>query len=154
MEFTADAALFDVNGTLLRFGRAVAGAVELVSALPPRRWAIVTTALASHTSPRLTSEGFPRPDVLIGGEDVTRGKPSPEGYLLAASHLGVDPTRCVVFEDTVRGVSAGRAAGAKVIAIASTRPAAQLSAADAVVPSLSAVRIEDTGSGLLIRTEP
>ncbi|WP_105565189.1 HAD-IA family hydrolase [Microbacterium halophytorum] len=155
MEFEADAALFDVNGTLLRFGRALPGAVDLVSALPKHRWAIVTTALAAGTSPRLAAQGFPLPDVVIGGEDVTVGKPDPEGYLLAASRLGVDPARCVVFEDTVRGVSAGRAAGATVVAIATTRPAAQLSRADAVVDSLTGIRIEVTLAGsLLVRTSP
>lgn len=155
MELHADAALFDVNGTLLQFGRALPGAVDLVSKLPKNRWAIVTTALAAGTASRLAAEGFSLPDVVIGGEHVSAGKPDPEGYLLAASQLGVDPARCVVFEDTVRGVSAGRAAGAAVVAIASTRPAGKLAVADVVVESLADIRIEVTPSDvLLVRTTP
>jgi beta-phosphoglucomutase-like phosphatase (HAD superfamily) len=48
---------------------------------------------------------------------VTVGKPSPEGYLIAARQLGVDPASCLVVEDSDAGVAAGRAAGATVASV-------------------------------------
>jgi HAD superfamily hydrolase (TIGR01509 family) len=55
--------------------------------------------------------------VSISGDDVERGKPAPESHLLAAEGLGVDPTACVVVEDSPTGVAAGLAAGARVVAV-------------------------------------
>ena len=57
--------------------------------------------------------------VTVSAEDVTRSKPSAEPFTLAAERLGVDPERCLVFEDSLAGVQAGGAAGATVIAIGS-----------------------------------
>lgn len=59
-------------------------------------------------------------DVIITGDEVSNSKPDPEGYLAAAAALGVDPQRCAVFEDSLQGVKAGKAAGAFVIGIAGT----------------------------------
>lgn len=52
---------------------------------------------------------------VITADDVSKHKPDPEVYLTAAQKLGIDKTRCVVFEDSVAGVTAGKAAGMKVI---------------------------------------
>lgn len=54
---------------------------------------------------------------VVAGDEVTHGKPDPEPYLLAAGHLGVDPARCVVLEDSNPGSASGNAAGALVLAI-------------------------------------
>lgn len=62
-------------------------------------------------------------DVIIDASKVTRSKPDPQGYLLAAEELGTDIRDCVVFEDSFNGLKAGRASGAKVIALATTYPA-------------------------------
>lgn len=79
-------------------------------------------------------------DVVITGSEVTRSKPDPEGYLLAARKLGVDPRECVVFEDSYQGLEAGRRSGAKVVAIATTNPAASLiGKADVVVATPAAL---------------
>ncbi|MDE6540392.1 MAG: HAD-IA family hydrolase [Muribaculaceae bacterium] len=59
-------------------------------------------------------------DVVVTDADVANSKPDPEGYLLAASRLGVAPERCVVFEDSRAGLEAGRRAGGKVVAVATT----------------------------------
>jgi HAD superfamily hydrolase (TIGR01509 family) len=76
--------------------------------------------------------------VLVSGEDVTRGKPDPEPYLLAAARLGVRPGQCVVFEDAAVGVRAAKAAGMACIGV--PNPAAlqpqDLSLADLILPSL------------------
>jgi sugar-phosphatase len=77
--------------------------------------------------------------VLISAEDVERGKPAADGYLLAAERLGVAPNECIVIEDTPAGIEAGRAAGATVLAVATTFPAAELRQAHAVLASLAAL---------------
>ncbi|MDE5850063.1 MAG: HAD family phosphatase [Muribaculaceae bacterium] len=65
-------------------------------------------------------------DVIITGDEVNNSKPDPEGYLAAAAALGVDPRRCAVFEDSLQGVKAGKAAGAFVIGIAGTLKASDI----------------------------
>jgi sugar-phosphatase len=78
--------------------------------------------------------------VLVSADDVTRGKPDPEGYLTAAAALGAAPGSCVVVEDSPAGVAAGRAAGALVVAVTTTHEPAALTAADIVIPDLCALR--------------
>jgi sugar-phosphatase len=77
--------------------------------------------------------------VLVTAEDVPRGKPAPDGYLLAARELGVSPAGCVVVEDSPAGVAAGQASGALVVAVTTTHPADALDAADLVVAGLPEV---------------
>ena len=106
-----------------RFGEvtAIPGAQAFVRALPASRWAVVTSAIRAPAQSRLAQNGFPAPRVLVGADDVRQGKPHPEGYLAAASALGLDPARCVVFEDTSAGIEAGRAAGCAVVAVGDVR---------------------------------
>lgn len=59
---------------------------------------------------------------LVTDEDVTASKPDPQGYLIAAERLGAAPGECVVVEDSIAGLRAGRAAGAAVAGIATTNP--------------------------------
>ncbi len=59
---------------------------------------------------------------IVNGSMVSRGKPDPEGYLLAAERLGVKPERCVVVEDSLQGIRAGRAAGCEVWGLYTTLP--------------------------------
>ena len=54
---------------------------------------------------------------LTSGEEVERGKPAPDIYLLAASRIGVHPSRCLVIEDTLNGIRGALAAGMKVVSI-------------------------------------
>lgn len=96
---------------------AVPGAVSLASALPAGSWAIVTSAGDRLARARWSGAGFPMPEVAVTADSVTRGKPDPEPYLLAAGQLGVDPARCLVFEDSTSGARAARAAGATVAAV-------------------------------------
>ncbi|CAM5276673.1 hydrolase [Streptomyces avidinii] len=63
------------------------------------------------------------PDVRVTAESVQASKPDPEGFLMGAAALGVDPADCIVFEDSAAGITAGRAAGMRVIrAWAPARP--------------------------------
>jgi sugar-phosphatase len=97
---------------------AAPGARELLAELDRLGlpWAVVTSADAKLARLRLAAAGLPVP-VLITVEDVRAGKPDPEGYLLAARTLAVDPGRCLVVEDAEPGVLAGQAAGATVAAL-------------------------------------
>jgi sugar-phosphatase len=122
----------------------IPGAGRLLSALPRDRWAVVTAAPESVARARLEAAGLPEPKVLVTAESVTSGKPSPEGYRLAAEHLGLPCERCVVLEDAAVGVAAGHAAGARVVGIG-----AGAQGADVVVPDLlSFTGIEVTGEGV------
>jgi beta-phosphoglucomutase family hydrolase len=76
-------------------------------------------------------------DVLVSGEDVTKGKPSPDIFLLTAEKLLVDPAHCVVLEDAVSGVKAAKAAGMKCIAVTNTHDAEDLAIADLVISDFS-----------------
>lgn len=97
----------DLNGVV-----AAPGAHELVAALAVP-WAVVTSADARLAGLRLGAAGI-TPPLLVTRDQLTHGKPHPEGYLRAAELLGVDPTRCLVVEDTATGAAAGKAAGARV----------------------------------------
>jgi HAD superfamily hydrolase (TIGR01509 family) len=80
-------------------------------------------------------------DLIISSGDVTEGKPSPQGYLLAAGKLGKLPENCVVIEDAVAGVTAAKRGGMKCIAVTNSHPAESLSKADMVVHSLESVNV-------------
>ncbi|MFF9584822.1 HAD family hydrolase [Streptomyces achromogenes] len=58
----------------------------------------------------------------VAGDEVSRTKPFPDPYLLAAAGLGADPARCAVVEDTATGVAAAEAAGCRVVAVPSVAP--------------------------------
>lgn len=82
-------------------------------------------------------------DVIITGDEVTHSKPNPEGYLKAAKAIGVHPEKCVVFEDSLQGVKAGKAAGAFVVGVAGTLRAEDIAPySDIVVNSLAEVDID------------
>jgi sugar-phosphatase len=103
----------------------------------PHPLAIVTSGATRLAEARLRAAGLPRPAVLVSADSVSRGKPDPEPYLLAAQRLGVAPGRCTVFEDAPAGVAAGHAAGMRVVALTTTVSAAELNGADRVVATLA-----------------
>lgn len=109
----------------------------LLAALEPR----YALALASGSSHAVIKEVLALGQlqrffrVVVSVQDVGRNKPAPDIFLLAASRLGVSPSECVVIEDSIVGVQAGRAAGMDVIAITNSVPREQLSEATHVVDS-------------------
>ncbi|MCX4668570.1 HAD family hydrolase [Streptomyces sp. NBC_01381] len=127
------------------------GTRELLESLPPERWAVVTSAGRRLAEARLAEVGI-RPKMLIAADDITRGKPDPEPFLLAARKLGVDPARCVVFEDAPAGLTAGRAAGMTTVALTTTHQAHELSA-DVLVKDLSGVSAQAIAGGVEITTQ-
>lgn len=125
--------------------RPIPGAVAVTSSLPSGSFAIVTSASRRLGSARWDAAGIAIPDVVVTADDVHRGKPDPEPFLTAAARLGLEPRRCVVFEDSDAGGAAARAAGAHVVAVGSTR----WTAAPAVrIPDLRALTVTRTGGAL------
>jgi sugar-phosphatase len=100
---------------------ALPGAVELTRSLIDGTWTVCTSANARLGRARLEAAGIPLPAELVTGDDVSRGKPLPDPYLLGASRLGFDPSDCVVFEDAEAGVQAALAAGVGLIVGVSER---------------------------------
>lgn len=136
--------------------RAMRGAEVVLDTLPPARWAIVTSGSRSIATARLRASSLPAPRVMVCGEDVDAGKPSPDAYLAAAAQLRVAPSDCVVVEDAPSGIEAGRAAGMTVVAVATTHAAAQLGEANVVLDSLSELiaTLHDLGSVSRARATP
>lgn len=107
------------------------GAMEFLKALPLERWAIVTSCTRALAAVRIGAAGLQRPKHLITSTDVKHGKPDPEPYLKGAQILGVPPSTCVVIEDAPAGIRAGKAAGARVMALRTTASDAELQQAGA-----------------------
>lgn len=130
---------------------ALPAAADLLALLPPGRWAAVTSGSRALMRRRLAAARLPLPSVLVGAEDVTLGKPDPEGYLAAAAALGVEPTACVVVEDAPAGIAAGQASGARVLAVATSHPGTVLQEADAVLRDLTELTIAVAADGIEVR---
>src|SRR5437879_10644497 len=82
--------------------------MELLQALPLRRWAIVTSCTRPLAGVRIGAAGLPKPRHLVTSTDVKHGKPDPEPYLKGAQLLGVPASECIVVEDAPAGIRAGR----------------------------------------------
>jgi sugar-phosphatase len=130
------------------------GAARLLNGLPHDAWAVVTSGSDRLARARLARAGLPVPDTLVTADDVRKGKPAPEPYLVGAERLGIPVARCVVVEDAPAGIAAARAAGMRVIGVASTHGAEALLGTEAVAghfSDLSIVAGERHGSRLTIR---
>jgi sugar-phosphatase len=117
----------------------VPGAAAFLSSLGGVAHALVTSADVALATARMAAAGLPMPEVRVTAESVGASKPDPEGFLKGAAELGVDPSECLVFEDSGAGISAGRSAGMRVVGIG---PRAAAHGPDFVVPDLTRVRVE------------
>jgi beta-phosphoglucomutase family hydrolase len=118
---------------------ALPGALALLCLLRERglKLALVSSTPHANIDLVLSSLGVESAfDVIIGEEDVKRGKPDPEGFLLAAQRLGVEPAECVVIEDAPAGVEAAKRGGMRCVGVSRDRPRDALAKADLVVESL------------------
>lgn len=123
----------------------IPGSHEFFMSVPRR--AIVTSGTRLIARSRLTAADVPRPDVVITFDDVVRGKPDPEPFLLAAERIGVEARDCIVFEDAPAGIAAARAAGCAVVAITGTHDADELRGADLIVDRLDQLAVTVVGAG-------
>ncbi|MFI0166033.1 HAD family hydrolase [Streptomyces sp. NPDC017095] len=110
-----------------RIGRSLPlmpGAARLLAELSEQQ---IPTALVSASHRRIIDRvlsvlGPHHFALSVAGDEVSRTKPFPDPYLLAAAGLGVEPARCAVVEDTATGVAAAEAAGCRVVAVPSVAP--------------------------------
>jgi sugar-phosphatase len=117
------------------------GALEILEALPQDRWAIATSCTRRLAEVRIRAAGLPLPKHMVTSTDVKNGKPHPEPYIKAAQILGFGPADCIVVEDAPAGIRAGKAAGARVLALRTTAPDSELrgSGATWIVDNLSSL---------------
>jgi sugar-phosphatase len=145
VRWLADSELADFDGVV-----ALPGAESILGTLQNSEWAVVTSGGRELARRRLTHAKLPVPEVLIAADDVTSGKPAPDGYLLAAAWLGRDPAQCLVIEDTPPGLQAGRQAGARTVALTTTFCRTALAGAEAIAENLSGLALRRGVSGLIV----
>ncbi|HBO27618.1 HAD-IA family hydrolase [Culturomica sp.] len=126
----------------------IPGAREFILGLKEQgvKLAIVTSSndLKMQNVYRLHPEVKKVFDVIITADKITRSKPDPECYLLAARELGMKKEECVVFEDSFSGLEAGRRAEMKVVGLATSNPAEKIAdKADVVVPDFRGLSFTD-----------
>jgi beta-phosphoglucomutase len=133
--------------------RPAPGLLPLLADLRARgvRQAVATSAPAENVAFTLDGAGLrPYFDAVIDAAQVRHGKPAPDSYLTAAAAVGVEPRRCIVIEDALLGIEAGRAAGMRVIGVTTTHPPDELRHTDWVVPNFESL----TFDGLAALLEP
>ena len=128
---------------------AIPGATEFVKAIQGHPWAIVTSAWRTLATIRVNAAGLPMPEVLVPVDEISKGKPNPEGFLKAAEILGVQPKDCLVFEDTRPGIDAALRAGMQVVGLLTTMPAEQLQH-DLLVQDFRGVSVTSQGGQLAV----
>ena len=129
------------------------GAANLLKAIPEGRWCVVTSGTRYLATSRLKLANLPTPKVLIAADDVSKGKPDPEPYLMGAKLLGMNPAESLVIEDAPAGIRAAHAGGMKAIGITSTYPASELQEADAVVQKLAQIKVRSVEQNLTVNVE-
>jgi sugar-phosphatase len=137
----------DMNGV-----RPYAAAFELLSGLLPGQWAIVTSGTRHVAEARMQHVKLPYPSVFVTADDVQRSKPAPDGFLLAARRLHVQPSECVVIEDAPAGVRAGKASGMSVIAVATSHSPHELHEADQIVAQLADIKLVRQEGGMILHS--
>lgn len=134
----------DIDGIV-----ALPGALNLLNTLNEAGipWAIVTSGSIPVAHARHRAAALPMPKVFVTAEQVKKGKPAPDAYLLGAELLGIPAQQCAVVEDAPAGLLSGLAAGCRTIAINVPADAPRLDEADLVLTTLESLRIERQADG-------
>ncbi|KFY00393.1 hypothetical protein V495_03056 [Pseudogymnoascus sp. VKM F-4514 (FW-929)] len=125
---------------------------SLSATTPPVPWAIVTSGTSPLVAGWLRILKLPTPEHLVTAESVANGKPDPQGYLMGAKSLKLDPKGLLVLEDSPAGIKAGKAAGCRVLGVATTHTAKEVkeAGADWVVEDLRSVVVDRVGEGVVV----
>jgi sugar-phosphatase len=126
------------------------GVQALLASLPEGSWTICTSATKRLARVRMEHAGLTPPANFISADMVDHGKPHPEPYQRGAALLGFAPERCLVIEDAPAGCTAGKAAGATVLATLFSHTKEQLADADYLVESLESMRVKSTPDDLSV----
>lgn len=135
---------------------ALPGAKELLAAIPPEQFVIVTSATRGLAEARLHAAGlFEAVRHTVTASDIQRGKPDPEPYQKGAAKLGLAPADCIVIEDAAAGVKSAKAAGARVIGVTTTTTAEQLhgAGADSIAANCAQLRASARPNGASLTIE-
>ena len=122
------------------------GAIKLLKSLREHGFKMALASSAPIENIRLVTQGLDINNcfhAIVSGREVKEGKPSPQGFLLAAKKLRVAPENCIVVEDAVAGVTAAKRAGMCCLAVTNTHPKTSLMEADLIVDTLEAVTVSD-----------
>jgi len=107
--------------------------IAIASSAPMENIQLITRSLKIHN----------RFDAIISGWEVTKGKPDPQTFLLAAEKLGVKAEDCIVIEDAISGVTASKRADMRCIAVTNTTSREELREADLIIDTLEEITIDD-----------
>ena len=140
----AKARTYEIYGQIIRGNLdPLPGASEFVRECRNKglKLALATSTDRIKMEANLREIGIPEScfDALVTGLDVVNKKPFPDIYIKAASMLGLDPAECLVVEDAVSGIKAGKAAGCRCLAVSGSFDRSQLSEADWICDSLENV---------------
>ncbi len=136
---------------------AMDGAAELIDALAADGFLLAVGSSGPPQNIALSLEKLARAEkfaVVVTGNDVSRGKPDPQVFQLAAERLGVPAESCAVVEDAVHGIEAARRAGMVGIALTGTTTRDQLAHADLVVERLREITPQKIRGLLAVKTDP
>ena len=151
LKIIEDMEIEDTDGLVI-----LPGILDLLRALPPHRWTVVTSATERLARVRLAAGGVPVPERIVTAESVNEGKPHPAPYRAGAALLGFKPEECVVFEDAASGARAGREAGCTVVATTFSHSSEELDAAHYLIRDMTGMGVEalDGDRGVVLRFTP
>ncbi len=127
------------------------GAIKLIKSLKEHGFTLALASSSPIENIQLVTRGLGIENcfqVIVSGREVKEGKPSPQGFLLAAKKLEVEPHDCIVIEDATAGVAAAKRGGMRCLAVTNTNPKESLAEADLIVDTLEGVTASDL-EGLL-----
>ena len=122
------------------------GVLKLITALKEHGFKIAIASSAPMENIQLITRSLKidnRFDAIISGWEVTKGKPHPQTFLLAAEKLGVAAEDCIVIEDAISGVAASKRAGMRCIAVTNTTSREELREADLIIDTLEEITVAD-----------
>jgi mannitol-1-/sugar-/sorbitol-6-phosphatase len=149
LDAAAEAAALDLMEELCTEGlEPIRGVRELIQQIPAGQWGIVTSCHRPVANLRISTVGIPIPEMMVTGDEVTRGKPDPEPYRLGLERMGLRADQVVVFEDAPAGIASAKGAGIPVIALRTTHDGEALALADWRVRDFTGIRVTPVPSGL------
>ena len=122
------------------------GVLKLITSLKEHGFKIAIASSAPMENIRLITRSLKidnRFDAIVSGWEVTKGKPQPQTFLLAAEKLGVETEDCIVIEDAISGVTASKRAGMRCIAVTNTTSREELREADLIIDTLEEITVAD-----------
>jgi len=125
--------------------RPLPGVLKLITSLKEHGFKIAIASSAPIKNIRLITQSLKihkHFDAIISGWEVTKGKPDPQTFLLAAEKLGVEAKDCIVIEDAISGVTASKRADMRCIAVTNTTSRAELREADLIIDTLEEITID------------